>query len=481
MSQKYDVVVIGAGMGGLVCALYLVKNGCKVLIIEKNDKAGGYCTSFEREGFRFDTAVHYLKGCRKGFPLGNLIDDFKLRDRISFNRINPSDTIITPDFELGIYNDIGETTEKFADIFPKNKTEINNFLQFVAAGNVLELLVKTKGKSFNTLLEKFFNDRKLKTVFEMFLGNLGLPSSRVSATSACVFYRELLLDAGYYPKGGIQAFTGILVSTLKEKGGEILFSKIVRKITVKDKKVEGVELNTGEFIKSRFIVANCDLTMLFNDLTDNKDIKEESSFVNKLTPSISAFIVYISLKGNLKKELTHKGSIWFCPSYDVEEYYRKLYRCDLFQKNGYVVVGFPSFFDSDMAPENCESISLFMGAPFMNEEFWNDIRNDVEKEVIRRAEKVISGLKKRILFTINATPVTLHRYTFNREGAMYGWASTVDQVECAIISKRSRLKNLYFAGHWAGQGFGHGGVSMAAHSGFTVAKRVMKEMYKQNE
>ena len=44
IDSKYDVIIIGAGIGGLVCGCYLAKAGMKVLIVEKNAKPGGYCT-----------------------------------------------------------------------------------------------------------------------------------------------------------------------------------------------------------------------------------------------------------------------------------------------------------------------------------------------------------------------------------------------------------------------------------------------------
>ena len=50
--NKYDVIIIGAGIGGLTCGCYLAKAGLKVLIIEQHNKPGGYCTSFERKGYR---------------------------------------------------------------------------------------------------------------------------------------------------------------------------------------------------------------------------------------------------------------------------------------------------------------------------------------------------------------------------------------------------------------------------------------------
>lgn len=60
--DAYDAVIIGAGIGGLVCGCYLAKAGMKVLIAEHHHKPGGYCTSFKRRGFTFDAAAHSLEG-----------------------------------------------------------------------------------------------------------------------------------------------------------------------------------------------------------------------------------------------------------------------------------------------------------------------------------------------------------------------------------------------------------------------------------
>ena len=54
----YDVIVIGAGIGGLTCGALLAKNGFKTLVLEQHTVPGGYCTSFQRKGFTFDAAVH---------------------------------------------------------------------------------------------------------------------------------------------------------------------------------------------------------------------------------------------------------------------------------------------------------------------------------------------------------------------------------------------------------------------------------------
>ena len=66
MKKAYDILVIGSGLGGLVSALILAKEGLKVCVLEKNNQYGGNLQTFSRDKLIFDTGVHYLGGLSKG-------------------------------------------------------------------------------------------------------------------------------------------------------------------------------------------------------------------------------------------------------------------------------------------------------------------------------------------------------------------------------------------------------------------------------
>ncbi|MBU2034919.1 MAG: FAD-dependent oxidoreductase, partial [Candidatus Omnitrophica bacterium] len=80
MTKKYDydVIIIGAGISGLVCGCYLAKAGLKTLVVEKNVNVGGYCTSFTRKGFRFDACVHFLSTLRKEGKFHKILNNIGL-------------------------------------------------------------------------------------------------------------------------------------------------------------------------------------------------------------------------------------------------------------------------------------------------------------------------------------------------------------------------------------------------------------------
>src|SRR5712692_9561618 len=58
-NPSYDAIIIGAGVGGLICANLLTRAGLKVLLIEQHYMVGGYCSTFRRAGYTFDAATHF--------------------------------------------------------------------------------------------------------------------------------------------------------------------------------------------------------------------------------------------------------------------------------------------------------------------------------------------------------------------------------------------------------------------------------------
>jgi prolycopene isomerase len=108
MSNKYDydAIIIGAGISGLVCGCYLTKAGMRTLIVEKNAKPGGYCTSFKRGGFHFDACVHSLSSLREGGNIRMVLRELNLEKNLKIKRHDPSDIMYTPDFNIHFWNSL---------------------------------------------------------------------------------------------------------------------------------------------------------------------------------------------------------------------------------------------------------------------------------------------------------------------------------------------------------------------------------------
>ena len=128
--KRYDAIIIGAGIGGLACGCYLARAGMRVLIAEKHDKVGGYCGSFFKNGYYFDTAVHSLRGLKPENQLGILFRDLNLTKRIQIARIDPSDIIRYKDKDILISTDPKHTIESFKTNFPNQTKAIDLFFSY---------------------------------------------------------------------------------------------------------------------------------------------------------------------------------------------------------------------------------------------------------------------------------------------------------------------------------------------------------------
>jgi phytoene dehydrogenase-like protein len=294
----YDVIIIGAGMSGLICACYLARAGMKVIVVEQHNKPGGYCTSFKRQGFTFDAAAHSLGGFTYG-NLGNIFRDIGLLKKVKFNKFDPSNTIITPDHKISFWNSMDKTISDCQEAFPSEKKSIHNFFNSVVNQDSKALLGMKKA-SFKDLLESCFKDNKLISMlsFPLF-GNSGLPPSRLSAFIGVKIFREFLLDGGYYAEDCIQKVPDALSEIIREYGGDLYFSSRVKKIQIRDNRVTGVVLAQGDFLPSKYVISNCDARQTFLELLAeaaiDKDFLED---IEKMEQSLSVFSVYLGIDNN---------------------------------------------------------------------------------------------------------------------------------------------------------------------------------------
>ena len=95
-----DVIIIGAGMAGLTCGCLLAKRGLRVLMIEKNQKVGGCCTSFQKDGFSFDLSVQSLGECQRGGRVWSILNELDLLNQIHFISLEPAREYHFPDRKI---------------------------------------------------------------------------------------------------------------------------------------------------------------------------------------------------------------------------------------------------------------------------------------------------------------------------------------------------------------------------------------------
>ncbi len=458
----YDVIIIGAGIGGLVCGCYLAKAGMKVLIAEQHYKPGGYCTSFKRQGFTFDAAAHSLGGYKNG-SLGKVFKELGIDKKIEIRQTDPSNIIITPDFKISFWADLDRTIKDIQTVFPEESKNIKVFLNFLFNPDPKHF-ARMRGQTFKSILDSYFNDNKLRAALSFPMLNGGLPPSKMSAFIGSYILREFILDGGYHPVGSMQALPDALVEILKESGGELRLSCLVKKIKVKDNNVTGIVLENGEYIPSKYIISNCDAMQTFYELLEKKVVNQDFlTKINNMVPSLSIFVLYLGLDEYFDKLPEPGTNAWFIPHYNIDKLCHSEEEGDF--RNGYMIHVSP-------AP-NQRSLLTFAISPFKNKRYWENNKRKWLESFIRIIEKhSIPGLTKHIVYKDAATPYTFYRYTLNYKGSAFGWAGTPSQLAVPDMRKPSFIQNLYLTGHWTTLGTGIPGVM---YVGQDTAKMILKK------
>lgn len=512
LKPRYDVVVIGAGVGGLTAAALLSKAGFSVCVLEKEPHAGGYLAGFRRKDFRFDTAIHWLNQCMPGGMACKIFDilgadhpDAVPQRRIrrykgdSFDYLltnNPNqlrDQWITefPHEKEGILRffkaaeKLGRSFKNFSTIFRSEETMTfmermsnkRNLLKFALP--FIPYIRFTGEKGIKKGLDRFFKDEKLHKVF----------SSDTDLLSCLV-----PIGWAYYgdyqspPKGGGQVIPEWLEYIVRYYGNDLFFKTKVKEILLDGDIATGVSFeHRGETfnVNSKYIVAACDVEALYEKMLPDTVIKP--AFKEKLRNAelySSSVTVSIGLDCptedlGFNEELVHLAS----------ESVPRGQHTSGDPHTSEISILAPSLRDKSLAPEGCGTLTLFMPAFMDYNSEWltqkddagNYIRGEAYKELKSRIaeiligrveEKLAPGLRRHIMFYDVATPVTHWRYTGNRNGSMMGAKPGRQNMQSKVAHYRTPVKNLFLGGHWAELG---GGVPIAVKAGANATLFILQK------
>lgn len=483
-----DVIVIGAGIGGLFSAAFLAKEGFNVAVIEQHSVPGGYCSGFYRKDYYFDSVVHFINGCGEGGILNHLLKKLGMEEKIKFYLTDPITTLIYPDFTIEISQDYREFILQLKDRFPKEKEAIDNFFQLLVdfyneanrrffgdnSKPKTNIFNKYMQSNFRQLLDQYFSDEKLKMIMNGQLCYSGLPASRVSAVWMGIQLITHHLSGSYYPEGGMQRIADELVRYIKDKGGEVILNEEVIKILDRDSKIIGVRTSVGREILAPVVISNVNIKKTLLEYLSN-GLKCGFEHIEKLEPSISAFAAYIGVDMDLKKAGLNGSNYIIHQNTNFEETSR-VYAAGNMPESSSIFISIPTL-KTPHRNGNKHSLNIISLAPYFYRNGWQNEKEVIKNKFIGIVEDFIPGISGEIQVVDAATPLTLERYTKNWNGAAYGLAMTPEQVFFRRPLNKLRVEGLYLTGHYTFPGLG---VMTVARSGYMTAQQVIKDKNKKD-
>lgn len=496
---KYDVLIVGAGLGSLTLAALLSNKGYKVGVFEKEPVTGGCSTTFVREKFEFDASIHWINNMEL---IQTILKRLNAEDKIEFKHFNPLSRIITPSSEIMLSYDIPKFEEELIQLYPKEKDNIHRFfmeaLQFGRdinklivhtfkymripdylkfgikyISNQFPMIKKYKHATSSEVVSSFFHDNGLKTLIHSLGTN---PDSSVYPIFSRIAWANE--QNYYYPaKGGGGALPKLLTEISKKNGVDFFMNTEVEKIFVENNKATGICVKGEKEYKGEYVVSGIDALYTYENLIGEENLKD--GFLAQLKKK-DKYPSFCMLSMGTDYDLNAKGYQGETITYNPSDDLRELMSDDLSKNRKFIHLR--SMRDPSLAPEGLNTVSVGFRLPYEYKNYWMtgterergeeyyQLKEKVSQEVLENVEQVMPGLMEHIKVKDLATPITYERYTYNSSGSMMGWEESTGGIR-----RKEPIGNFQRVGHWS---FPGGGTPRAMVSGMIVADLIERKLKK---
>jgi len=477
--MKYDIIIIGAGLGGLTAGAKLSREGKKVLVIEQHDRPGGYATTFKRGDFILEVGLHEMYGPSPGDMETKIFNDLEVFKDVEFIRLPEFYRFVNDRFDVAIPHDPKVAAERLSGLFPGETDGINAYFNQILKPRKKAAENELQDMSLGTFLDSIIHSEDLKLIL---LGNLGYfhddPYS-LSLSYYSISQGSYFTGGASFIKGGSQKLSDHLTAFIKDHGGEVLLNHIVTGIEADNQKVTGVIYRRKDKPGTGVIEASADEIIANTAMPNVADLLPAAygrAFKNELQhqkTGASLLTMYLGFNKSLK-ELGYNHYSTFI--YDSTVTSQK----DILKNNmdDFALRSF-TFIDYSQIDSRLATLGKSTGAicciDYLKD--WEDLdrisyiakKGMVASTFIKRLERLIPGISNIIEYKEVGTPATLKRYTLNPGGAVYGFAQSPSRK---AIDTSKLPNNLHFASAWGKTG---GGFSGAIYGGYFCAVNLLRK------
>lgn len=456
-TEEYDVVVIGAGGGGLASAGILARAGLKVLVIEKHYKVGGCLGNFKRGDFTFEIGLHGECLGMMSLLIGMLGYPGLIEEEMCSPVFMRS---IYPDFTIDIPTSPWKFEKLLKEMYPENESEITKIF------NQIMFFAGAPFYSFHSS-QKFFdiytdNEQIVHIITQMAL-YMNEPLSELAVPLMMFMFNGYNLGGFTYPIGTTQKVADAFAQMVVDEGGRVELNTLATKIVVKDNTATEVWTNHGGRYKAKHIISGANAVDTFYKLVGKEYLPDKLiTALDTLEPAQSSVNIYIGTDKDFTgcfPEGSHEISI--CPSYSPTDHYNAVKNCEP-ELMRFAIANY-SVLDPGAAPAGKNAISLCGQLDYACNNYWQknisynayvQYKNEIAEFMIGEAEKAIPGLSDHIEIMEVCSPHTIEGYTLSTRGTILGYGFGFDTLynELRDYGIKTPIDNLYLTGQFSGGG-----------------------------
>lgn len=502
--EKYDVIVIGGGNGGLSAATFASKCGLKTILFEKHNLPGGAVTSFRRGRFEFEPSLHEM--CEVGSeekpgPSRTLFEEME-SDAVFVHEDSCYRVICTdPKEKFDVKLPCG--IDNFCDVLekevPGSGEPVRRFLRFEKRAldeaykldhkefklkDLPEIMNLLRFLSFSTdfVFDIFKIPKKAQHIIEPYWSYVGEPTSTLNPFMMGMMDYCYILDGAGLPSMFSHEFSLSLDKVIRKNGGQIFYNTEVTKILVKNRKAYGVIANGKEYYAD-YIICNCFPNQVFGKMIKKKEIPSiEIMKANARKVACSFVNVHLGLNKTVQELGIQDYSTFILENADTTEQFKN---CHGLGGKGYIIVNALNTVIPDCSPPGTSHLSITCA---VYGDYWAYVKpQDYKKVKLKIAKKIINRYEKSTGIEITpyieeievATPVTYSRYLGTPNGTPYGYQnSNWDNIFLRTMNlfKERSIKDLFFVGAHAQHSVGY---NQTYKSGKVAVEEIIQKI--QNE
>lgn len=522
----FDILIIGAGHNGLVCAAYLARAGKRVLVLERRGMVGGACVTEEIwPGFKVSTAAYVNSLFRP-----EIVRDLDLK-RHGFQLLprNPSSftpfpdgryLLLGPDPELN-RREISKFSAKDAEALPRYERMLEQAAAFIeptltqtppdpwsgrprdlwslaklgwrfvqlgrAGADVIEILTGAA----RPILDRWFQSEQLKVTLatDAIIGAMASPS--MPGTAYVLFHHVMGECNGArgvwgYVRGGMGALSDALAAAARAHGAQIRCDAPVKRILVEAGRAIGVALDDGTEYRGRAVVSNADAHVTFLKLMEAHNLPPEFleavRGIDYASPSLKINVAlkelpdFEALPGS-QAGPQHRGTIHICPDFDYLERAYDDAKYGRPSASPILECTIPSVVDPTVAPPGQHLMSMFVQyAPTtLRQAHWDEVKESFADRCFEVLSDYAPNFRRAVIARQVLSPLDLERVYGLTGGNIFQGAMHLHRLFFlrpvpGYANYRTPVRGLYLCGAATHPG---GGVMGAC--GYNAAREILRD------
>lgn len=483
--MKYDIIIVGSGLGGLQCGYILARRGYKVLILERQMQPGGCMQSYRRHGELLDTGMHYVGGLGEGNCLHSTFKYMGLTD-LPWQLLEPTgfDRVTIGDRTFSYAQGHEAFVETLSRDFPSEREALKRYADTMkeCGDHLFDAIMPRDEVDFFTTslfasstydyLHENFKDELLINVLcgsslKMELAKDTLPLYNFAQAN------NSFVQGSYRLKGDGNLIVDHLLNSFRGFGGELICNAEVEELIEKDGKLCAARCANGETYEADIFISNAHPAVT-NDLVkeSTKLKKVYRNRIARLENTYGMYTVSLILKPGQLKYFNWNQYIYKQPN--VWTY---------FNESGPV----SGILISCRVPEQGDDariLDVLTPLPWDKIQQWENttvghrgeeykaMKERLCEECIQLAERFIPGLHNMVEAHFSSTPLTYRDYTLTPNGSAYGVRKDYHNPMMTLLSAKTPIPNLFLTGQSLTL---HGLLGVTMTSLFTVAEIIGKE------